>query len=61
MDASVYGYGKGIVLPDGSVYAVYIHTGGHRTKDARENAIWNIRLRVRPEHDGIDLLPAPQG
>jgi len=58
VDAHVYGYAKGIQLPDGSVYAVYIHTGGHRTKDAQTNAIWAIRLRVRPGHDGIDLLPA---
>ena len=59
VDARTYGYGKGILLPDGSVYAVYIHTGGHRTKDAQRNAIWDIRLRVRPDHDGIDLLPPP--
>ncbi len=60
IDANVYGYGKGIVLPDGSVYAAYIHTGGHRTKDARTNAIWAIRMQVRPGHDGIQILPAPR-
>jgi photosystem II stability/assembly factor-like uncharacterized protein len=59
VDTSVYGYGKGIVLPDGSVYLVYIHTGGHRTKDAENNGIWAVRMRVRPKHDGIDLLPDP--
>lgn len=59
VDPSVYGYGKGIELPDGSVFAVYIHTGGHTTQDARTEAIWAIRLRVRPDHSGIDLLPAP--
>jgi len=58
VDPAVYGYAKGIVLPDGAVYAVYIHTGGHSTKDAQTEAIWAIRLRVRPDHGGIDLLPA---
>ena len=59
VDPSVYGYAKGIELPDGSVFAVYISTGGHTTEDAKSNAIWGIRLRVRPDHSGIDLLPAP--
>jgi photosystem II stability/assembly factor-like uncharacterized protein len=59
VDASVYGYSKGIELPDGSIFAVYIHTGGHRTKDAQTEAIWAIRLRVRTDLSGIDLLPAP--
>jgi len=59
VDAHTYGYGKGILLPDGSVYAVYIHTGGHRIRDARRNAIWDIRLRVRDDHSGIDVLPPP--
>ena len=58
VDSTTYGYGKGIVLPDGSVYAAYIHTGGHRTEDARNNAIWGIRLKVRADQQGIDLLPA---
>ena len=59
VDPSVYGYGQAVELDDGSVWAVYIHTGGHRTEDARTEAIWGIRLRVRPDHNGIDLLPAP--
>jgi hypothetical protein len=59
VDPSVYGYGRGMELPDGSVFAAYIHTGGHRTEDARTEAIWGSRLRVRPDHSGIDLLPAP--
>jgi len=37
----------------------YLATGGHRTEDARNNAIRCIRLRVRPDYSGIDLLPAP--
>ncbi len=59
VDPSVYGYGQAVELSDGSVWAAYIHTGGHSTKAARTEALWSIRLRVRPGHDGIDLLPAP--
>jgi hypothetical protein len=59
VDSSVYGYGRGTLLPDGSVFMAYIHTGGHAAKDARTEAIWGMRLRVRSDHSGIDLLPAP--
>lgn len=59
VDRAVYGYGRGIELPDGSVLAVYIHTGGHATRDAQTEALWAIRLRVRADHSGIDLLPSP--
>ena len=27
--------------------------------DARTEALWAIRVKVRPEADGIDILPAP--
>jgi sialidase-1 len=54
-----YGYGKGMELPDGSLFITYLATGGHRTSDAQSNAIRCIRLRVRPDYSGIDLLPAP--
>lgn len=56
---NAYGYGKAMELPDGSLFITYLSTGGHRTEDARANAIRCIRLRVRPDHSGIDLLPAP--
>lgn len=59
VDPSAYGYSKGIELPDGSVFVAYIQTGGHRPKDAKTMVIWGIRLRVRADHSGIDLLPAP--
>ena len=59
VDPSVYGYGKGIELADGSVYVVYIDTGGHAAADARSNAVWAIRLRVSDDHQGIQLLPVP--
>jgi sialidase-1 len=56
---NAYGYGKAMELPDGSLFITYLATGGHRTEDAQQNAIRCIRLRVRPDHSGIDLLPAP--
>jgi hypothetical protein len=54
-----YGYGKGMQLSDGSLLITYIATGGHKTEDAKKNAIRCIRLRVREDHSGIELLPAP--
>jgi hypothetical protein len=56
---SSYGYGKAMGLSDGSLFIAYIATGGHRTEDARSNAIRCIRLRVRADHSGLDLLQAP--
>ena len=54
-----YGYGKAMELPDNSLFIVNLSTGGHATADARTNAVRCIRLRVRPGHSGVDLLPAP--
>lgn len=54
-----YGYGKAMELADGSLFISYIATGGHGTAEAQQNAIRCIRLRVREDHSGIDLLPAP--
>ena len=54
-----YGYGKAMELPDGSLFVVYLATGGHATSDAKSNAIRCIRFRVRSDYSGIDLLPAP--
>ncbi len=59
VDPSVYGYGQAVELSDGSIWAVYIHTGGHATQDAKTEALWSICLRVRPDAEGIELLPAP--
>ena len=57
--ANSYGYGKAMELPDGSLFIAYIATGGHRTEDAKTNGIHCIRLRIRADHSGVDLLPAP--
>lgn len=59
VDPSVYGYSHPMLLPDGTVYVVYIHTGGHSAADARTEAIWALRMRIHEEADGIDILPAP--
>jgi hypothetical protein len=56
---NAYGYGKAMELEDGSLFIVYIATGGRRAEDARNNAIRAVRLRVCPDHSGIELLPAP--
>ena len=54
-----YGYGKAMELADGSLFISYIATGGHSTADAKQNAIRCIRVRIREDKSGIDLLPAP--
>ncbi|MEO5802714.1 MAG: sialidase family protein [Verrucomicrobiota bacterium] len=55
-----YGYGKPMELPDGTLFISYLATGGHSGSDAQQNAIRCIRLRIRADHSGIDLLPAPK-
>jgi len=52
-----YGYSRSCLMPDGSVYLAYIGTGGHRPEDAKNNMTWSIRLRVRDDHSGIELIP----
>jgi hypothetical protein len=54
-----YGYGKAMELPDGSLFITEQDTGGHKTKDAQNMSIRCLRLRIRADHSGIDLLPAP--
>ena len=52
-----YGYSRSTLMPDESLYLAYIGTGGHRPEDARNNMIWSIKLRVRADYSGIELLP----
>ena len=59
IDPSVYGYSRGIQLPDGSIYIVYQGKGGHKWDDARHMSIYALRFRVRNRGRGIELLPAP--
>jgi hypothetical protein len=59
VDPSVYGYSRGIQLPDGSIYVVYQGTGGHTWDDARHMSIYALRFRMLKGCRGIELLPAP--
>jgi hypothetical protein len=59
VDPSVYGYSHPMLLPDGTVYIVFQHTGGHSAADARTCAIWAMRVRIDDAADGIEVLPAP--
>ena len=53
-----YGYGKAVELPDGSLLVADQGSGGHTTADARNMSLRLLRIRIRPDHSGIDLLPA---
>jgi len=59
VDRSVYGYSHPMLLPDGTVYLVYLHTGGHQPAHARTEALWGLRVRIHDDAGGIDILPAP--
>jgi len=59
VDPSVYGYCHATLLPDGTTYLVYLHTGGHSPHDARTEALWGLRVGISPQADGIEILPAP--
>ena len=56
--SNCYGYAKATELPDGSLFITEQDTGGHKTKDAQSMSIRALRLRIRSDHSGIDLLPA---
>ena len=61
VDHVAYGYSRGIVLSDGSIYVTYQTTGGHGTEDAANMRINAIRFRVNG--DDLELLPGviPEG
>ncbi|MEN6459720.1 MAG: sialidase family protein [Thermoguttaceae bacterium] len=59
VDAHVYGYGRCVEMPDGTLLAVYIKTGCHRDEDRRRGTLLAVRFRIRPDYSGIDVLPAP--
>ncbi len=54
-----YGYGKAMELADGSLFVVNQGTGGHSAQDAKSMSLRCLRVRIRPDHSGVDLLPAP--
>ena len=53
-----YAYGKAFELPDGTLLIADQGTGGHTTADAKSMSLRLLRVRIRPDHSGIDLLPA---
>lgn len=59
IDPSVYGYSRGIQLDDGSIFMVYIYTGGHTVDQIERQAIFAIRFKVLDGCQGVELLPAP--
>lgn len=52
-----YGYGKAVELPDGSLLVADQDSGGHATADAKNMSLRLLRVRIRADHSGIDLLP----
>ncbi len=62
VDPAVYGSSSNpILLPDGTIYVVYLRSGGHYPYDARTQALWSIRVQINDSADGIKLLPSPGG
>ena len=53
IDDSVYVYAIGCEMPDGVIYIVYYDPRGNQTK----SAIWGVRVRIREDRQGIDILP----
>jgi hypothetical protein len=54
-----YGYAKAMELPDSTLFITDQDTGGHTTHDAQNMSIRCLILKIRADHSGIDLLPAP--
>ena len=52
-----YGYSQSCLMPGRTAYLTYLHSGGHKREDAENNRIWSVRVRVRDDRSGIDLLP----
>ena len=53
IDSNVYVYAIGCQLPDESIYMVYYDPRGKQ----RETAIWSVRVRIRSDRRGIEILP----
>jgi photosystem II stability/assembly factor-like uncharacterized protein len=58
VDPSVYGYSHPMLLPDGTVFIVYNHSGIVSAADARTGAIWGLKVRINDNADGVEILPA---
>ncbi|MEN6357275.1 MAG: sialidase family protein [Armatimonadota bacterium] len=59
VDPDVYGYAQPMLLPDGSIFAVYLDNQGVRMDQIRREAVWGVRMRMREDLTGIEMLPAP--
>ncbi len=46
-------------LPDQSLLITDQGTGGHSTADAKNMSLRWLRVWIRADHSGIDLLPGP--
>lgn len=53
IDDSTYAYAIGCEMPDSSIYIVYYDPRGDQT----QTAIWSLRVRIRPDRHGIEILP----
>ena len=47
-----------LVAPAGSLLVADQGSGGHTTADARSMSLRLLRVRIRSDHSGVDLLPA---
>ena len=56
VDPDCYGYSHPMLLPDGTVFITYQHSIGYTAEEARTEAIWGMRLRVKDNAQGIELL-----
>jgi hypothetical protein len=56
---NAYGYGQAMVLPDDSLFVTDLSTRGTSTADASNESLRCLRVRIRSDKSGIDLLPAP--
>ena len=56
IDDSVYGYGSGVEMEDGSVWVTYYDPGEAQQK---RTGTWSMRIRVNDDKDGLEILPVP--
>ena len=57
LDADVYGYGRGIELPDGSIYVTYQDNGAFTREQVENEKIHAVRFCIREDGNGIEILP----
>ncbi|HTU24204.1 MAG TPA: sialidase family protein [Pirellulales bacterium] len=54
-----YGYGKAMKLPDGTLFVTEQDSPGTKTTEAANMSMRCLRVRIRADKSGIDLLPPP--